>query len=259
MNKKLILFSIDGLRPDGLKNCGTDVLEKVKAMATYTFGGKTVMPSITLPCHMSLFYGVEPTRHGILSNTFVPQVHTIKGIFEKISAIGGTNAIFYGWEPLRDVAPAGTCRYATYINAYNEESVDTLLTDKAIELISEKKPDFVFLYQVDTDEKGGHDNGWMTDAYLNRAKTAFENAYRVIEKFGNEYSYIITADHGGHDRMHGSSLPEDTTIPMFFIGDDFEKGKEIDGVSITDIAPTVAQIMGFPPEKEWEGSSVCNK
>lgn len=258
MNKKLILFSIDGLRPDGAKACGSGSLEKLMEMSTYTFSAKTVMPSITLPCHMSLFYGVEPTRHGILSNTFVPQVHTIKGIFEKTAALGKTNAIFYGWEPLRDVAPAGTCRYATYINAYTDESVDTLLTDKAIELIAEKKPDFVFLYQVDTDEKGGHDNGWMSEGYLQRAKTALDNALRVIETFGDEYSYIITADHGGHDRMHGSSLPEDTTIPMFFIGDEFEKGKEIDGVSITDIAPTVAKIMGFEPEKEWEGRAVCN-
>lgn len=258
MNKKLILFSIDGLRPDGAKACGSSSLGKLMEMSTYTFSAKTVMPSITLPCHMSLFYGVEPTRHGILSNTFVPQVHTIKGIFEKTAALGKTNAIFYGWEPLRDVAPAGTCRYATYINAYTDESVDTLLTDKAIELIAEKKPDFVFLYQVDTDEKGGHDNGWMSEGYLQRAKTALDNALRVIETFGDEYSYIITADHGGHDRMHGSSLPEDTTIPMFFIGDEFEKGKEIDGVSITDIAPTVAKIMGFEPEKEWEGRAVCN-
>ncbi|MBQ6905689.1 MAG: alkaline phosphatase family protein [Clostridia bacterium] len=256
MNKKLILFSIDGLRPDGAKACGSGSLEKLMEMSTYTFCAKTVMPSITLPCHMSLFYGVEPTRHGILSNTFVPQVHTIKGIFEKTAALGKTNAIFYGWEPLRDVAPAGTCRYATYINAYTDESVDTLLTDKAIELIAEKKPDFVFLYQVDTDEKGGHDNGWMSEGYLQRAKTALDNALRVIEAFGDEYSYIITADHGGHDRMHGSSLPEDTTIPMFFIGDEFEKGKEIDGVSITDIAPTVAKIMGFEPEKEWEGRPI---
>ena len=141
----------------------------------------------------------------------------------------------------------------------NEESVDTVLTDKAIELVKEKKPDFVFLYQVDTDEKGGHDNGWMSDEYLRRARIAFDNACRVIEEFGDEYSYIITADHGGHDRMHGSALHEDTIIPMFFIGAEFEKGKELDGISITDIAPTVAELFGFVPEKEWEGRSVCNK
>ena len=256
MNKKLILFSIDGLRPDGAKTCGSRSLEKLMEMSTYTFCAKTVMPSITLPCHMSLFYGVEPTRHGILSNTFVPQVHTIKGIFEKTAALGKTNAIFYGWEPLRDVAPAGTCRYATYINAYTDESVDTLLTDKAIELIAEKKPDFVFLYQVDTDEKGGHDKGWMSEEYLRRLSIAIDNTKRVIDAFGDEYSIVIMSDHGGHDRSHGSAMPEDMTIPLFFRGPDFAKGQEAEGLSLLDIAPTIAALMDIEPEPEWEGHSL---
>ena len=256
MNKKTILISIDGMRPDGLKNCSSEAVEFLKSKASYTFNAKTVYPSITLPCHMSLFYGVEPMRHGIISNTYVPQVHQIKGLFEKVNALGGTSAIFYGWEPMRDVAPAGTCKYATYINSYTEESVDTLLTDCALRLIEEKKPDFVYLYQVDTDEKGGHDNGWMSKEYLIRIRIAIENARRIVEKFGDEYTIIITADHGGHDRMHGTDLPEDMTIPMFFIGPDFEKGKELQGVSILDIAPTVASVMGFNCEKEWEGNAL---
>ena len=47
------------------------------------------------------------------------------------------------------------------------------------------------------------------------------------------------------------------TIPFFFYGEDFEKGKEIDGISLLDIAPTIAKLLGIPPEKEWEGKSVC--
>ena len=256
MKKKIILMSIDGMRPDGLQSCGSDAVEYLKAKSTYTFDAKTVFPSVTLPCHMSLFYGITPMRHGILSNTFVPQVHTVTGIFEKIKALGGISAIFYGWEPMRDVAPAGSCKYATYVNAYMEESVDTLLTDSAIRLIEEKKPDFTYLYQVDTDEKGGHDNGWMSDEYLRRVRIAIDNARRVVERFENEYTIIITADHGGHDRMHGTDLPEDMTIPMFFIGPDFEKGKEIKNASILDIAPTIAAVMGFECEKEWEGKAI---
>lgn len=257
MNKKVIVISIDGMRPDGLLRCGSKAVELLKARASYTFGAKTVFPSITLPCHMSVFYGVEPMRHGMLSNVFVPQVHQIQGLFEKISALGGVSAIFYGWEPIRNVSPAGTCKYATYINSYTDESVDTILTNRAVELIEAKKPDFVFLYQVDTDEKGGHDHGWMTDEYLDRIRIAIENALRVVEKFEDEYTIIITADHGGHDRMHGTDMPEDMTVPMFFIGPDFGKGTELSGVSILDIAPTVAEVMGFAPEKEWEGKSLC--
>ena len=256
MNKKVILISIDGMRPDGLKECGSEAVEYFKSISTYSLNAKTVMPSITLPCHMSLFYGVEPMRHGIISNCYVPQVHKVKGLFEKIGSIGGRSAIFYGWEELRDVAPAWTCKYATFINDGEEESVDTILTDKAIELLNNKDLDFVFLYQVDTDEKGGHDNGWMTEEYLKRLKIALENAKRVVDKFKDEFTIIITADHGGHGRMHGTDLPEDMLIPMFYIGPDFEKGKEIDSLSILDIAPTIAKVMGFEPEKEWEGKVV---
>ena len=255
MKQKVILMSIDGMRPDGLEQCGSDAVEWFKARASYTFDATTVMPSVTLPCHMSLFYGVSPMRHGILSNTFVPQVHTVTGLFEKIAAMGGESASFIGWEPMRDVCPPGKSKYATYINAYTEESCDTALTDAALDLISRKHPDFVYLYQVETDEKGGHDNGWMSEEYLRRVRIAIENARRVTEAYGDEYTVIITADHGGHDRMHGTALPEDTVIPMFFVGRGFEAGKELHGVSILDIAPTIADVMGLSHEKEWEGTS----
>ena len=257
MKKKVILMSIDGMRPDGLIKCGSDAVEYLMSRATYTFDARTVFPSVTLPCHMSLFYGVEPMRHGIMSNTFVPQVHSIKGIFEKISAFGGECATFYGWEPMRDVSPAGTCKYAKFVQSYTEESVDSLLTISAMSLIEAKKPDFVYIYQVDTDGKGGHDNGWMSDEYLHRLNIAIENARRVVERYAGEYTVIITADHGGHDRTHGTKMPEDMTIPMFFIGPDFEENNEIADVSILDIAPTIAAVMGMPPEKEWEGKAIC--
>ncbi|MBQ9784965.1 MAG: alkaline phosphatase family protein [Clostridia bacterium] len=256
MENKVILISIDGMRPDGLLQCGSDAVDWLRARATYTLDGKTVMPSVTLPCHMSLFYGVVPMRHGILSNTFVPQVHTVTGLFEKIAAMGGISAMFYGWEPMRDVCPPTKCKFSTYVNAYMEESSDTVLTDAALKLIGEKKPDFVYLYQVETDEKGGHDNGWMSAEYLRRIRIAIENARRVCEACGDEYTVIITADHGGHDRMHGTDMPQDTTIPMFFLGADFARGKEVQGLSILDIAPTVAYVMGFAPEKEWEGKAL---
>jgi arylsulfatase A-like enzyme len=111
---------------------------------------------------------------------------------------------------------------------------------------------------VETDEKGGHDNGWMSDAYLGYISAAIDNVKRVYEAFGDEYTILVTADHGGHDRSHGSDLPEDTTIPMFFIGSRFTPGKELDGVTILDLAPTAADILGVPCAPEWEGHSLAN-
>lgn len=256
MDKKVILISIDGMRPDGLKACKNTYLWELEASCSYTYDGRSVNPSVTFPCHFSMAHSVTPQRHGILTNTYVPEVRPVAGIFEKIKSYGGISAMFYGWEPLRDIATPGSLKFSTYINAYMKESSDTALTDEALRVISENKPDFAFLYMVETDEKGGHDNGWMSEEYLRRISIAIDNVKRVIEAFGEEYSIIIMADHGGHDRTHGTTLAEDMTVPFFFFGKEFEAGKELKGVSLLDIAPTIAKIMGIAPEDEWEGTPV---
>ena len=256
MKNKVILISIDGMRPDGLLSSGNPYVGELEKMCTYTYTGEAMNPSVTFPCHFSMTHSVTPQRHGILTNTYVPQVRPVMGIFEKVKNAGGVSAMFYGWEPLRDIASPGTLKFSTYVNAYMKESSDTVLTDEALRIIEENKPDFAFLYMVETDEKGGHDNGWMSEEYLRRISIAIDNVKRVIDAFGDEYSVIIMADHGGHDRSHGSTLKEDMTIPFFFFGKEFEAGKEVEGLSLLDIAPTIAHVLGIEPEQEWEGHSV---
>jgi phosphopentomutase len=131
-----------------------------------------------------------------------------------------------------------------------------MLTDSALNYIAMAKPDFVFLYMVETDEKGGHDNGWMSEAYLDYINRAISNVKRVIEETNGEYTVIVTADHGGHDRSHGTTMPEDMKIPVFFRGPDFAPGKVLDNVNIKDIAPTITALLGVEPDEEWEGKSI---
>ena len=64
----------------------------------------------------------------------------------------------------------------------------------------------------------------------------------------------MTADHGGHGRDHGEDCPEDMTIPMFFYGRCFEKGKQLEGLNLMDLAPTIASLMGANLSREWEGN-----
>lgn len=258
MKEKVILISIDGMRPDGLKACGNPYVEYLERECAYTYSARSMIPSVTLPCHFSMSHSVTPQRHGILSNTYVPQVRPVKGIFEKVREAGGVCSMFYGWEPLRDIALPGMLKFATFIDSYSSESVDTLLTDEAIRNISERSPDFVFLYMVDTDEKGGHDNGWMSPEYLRRISIAIDNVKRVIERFGDEYTVIVMSDHGGHDRSHGSEMPEDMTVPLFMRGARFESGETLEGASLLDIAPSIADIMGILPEGDWEGKSFAS-
>ena len=256
MKKRVLLISIDGMRPDGLRSCGNPYVSELEKKCAYTYSGHSVNPSVTFPCHFSMTHSVTPQRHGILTNTYVPQVRPVKGIFEKVSDAGGISAMFYGWEPLRDIALPGSLKFATYINAYTQESTDTILTENCERILSAHKPDFAFLYMVETDEKGGHENGWMSEAYLARISIAIDNVKRMIERFGDEYRVIIMADHGGHDRSHGSEMPEDMTIPFFFYGPEFTPGEVTDRtLSLLDIAPTIATLLAIPCEREWEGTA----
>ena len=256
MDNKVILISIDGMRPDGVEKCNNPFVEELKKKASYTFDAKTILPSVTLPCHMSMFHSVTPERHGITTNLYMPQVRPINGLFEQIHNAGGKCAMYYGWEPLRDISRPGSLVEAEYVWAYSEDNTDGILTDRMISYAKNKDLDFIFLYMVETDEKGGHDNGWMSEKYLGCVSNALDNVKKVIDALGDRYTVIVTADHGGHDRAHGTDMPEDVTIPMFFFGKQFEAAKQLSGVTILDIAPTVAKILGVPKSPEWEGKEL---
>ena len=257
MKNKVILISIDGMRADGVASCGNPYVEELKRIGSYTLSARTVFPSVTLPCHMSLFHSVPPERHGITTNVYTPPVRPINGLFEQIKRAKGKSVMYYGWEPLRDVSRPLSLVSAEYVNAYSAEHTDGILTDRMLRYLGENPEiDFVFLYMVETDEKGGHDSGWMSEIYLDYISRAIDNVKRVIEAYGDRYTVIVTADHGGHERSHGSDLPEDMTIPMFYFGRPFEAGRRFDGGSILDIAPTIAKVMGVPPALEWEGKAV---
>lgn len=255
--KKTILISIDGMRPDGFLACGNPFCKTMMELGSYTLKARSVFPSKTLPCHLSIFHSVPPQRHGVTTNTFVPFPHPVESLFEKIKAMGGISAMYYGWEPIRDISSPLSLKYADFICARQDDDTDRALTDRALERIEKSKPDFVFLYLVETDEKGGHDNGWMSTEYLGYISTAIDQVERVYREVGNEYTILVTADHGGHDRAHGTDLDEDMTIPMFFIGDEFTPGKEWnDEISLLELAPTIADVMGIPLSSDWEGRSL---
>ena len=48
-------------------------------------------------------------------------------------------------------------------------------------------------------------------------------------------------------------MDEDMTIPIIFYGPCFAAGRELRGVSILDIAPTIADIIGGSPGKRMGG------
>ena len=261
MSDKVLLILVDGMRSDSIDACGDPAFRKYFEEGAYTYKAQTVFPPVTLPAHMSLFYSVPPERHGVSTNHFIENNHPINGIIEMLANHGKTSAFFYCWEELRNLCTPGKhLSYSWFMswNAYRRMEVDRRAAKACREHISEFQPDFVFLYLGEADENG-HQHGWMSPEYLKCVRTAAECIMDIVSFLPPEYSVIIAADHGGHARLHGENIPEDMTIPVTCHGSVFEKGKELSDVSIIDIAPTVAGILGLDPEPGWEGRSLINR
>ena len=96
----------------------------------------------------------------------------------------------------------------------------------------------------------------MGEEYLRSVRVSWEEIEALLEAVPAGWTVIVTADHGGHDRIHGTTLPEDMTIPVFLRGPDFAPGRKLQGVSILDFAPTIAALLGVRAPRDWEGKSL---
>lgn len=253
--KKVQLILVDGMRPDALEKCRNPYIKELLGKSLYTLKARTVFPSVTLPCHMSLFHSVEPARHGISTNIYMPQVRPIKGICEQI--LPKKSAMFYNWEELRDLTRPGSLVRSVFFSGSNEgyEKANRLVGEASIDCIKNQSPDFCFTYLGWTDEQG-HATGWMKEEYLHSIDESFKVIEKIIDSQPEEYVTIIIADHGGHDRSHGTELEEDMKIPVIIYGKEITPGPIEKDVSILDIAPTVAKLLGCENAPEWEGRSI---
>jgi predicted AlkP superfamily pyrophosphatase or phosphodiesterase len=245
---------IDGLRPDALALAHCPNLDSLRARGASTLQATSVMPSITLPCHVTIFHSVPPARHGITTNMWTPMARPLPGLVDVAHTAGLRSAFFHNWEPLRDLNRPGSLSFSYFRdNCYTDRDGDRVIAEEAARYILSDHPDFTFVY-LGTLDVAGHDHGWMSAGYL-------EQLARVDGAFGTllgalpaEYAVVVNSDHGGHERSHGAEIPEDMLVPWIAAGPGIRRGYAIRSpVSLLDTAPTLARLLGIKPHAAWEG------
>jgi len=251
-----LFVMIDGLRPDALAKIDCPTLSGLRARGASTLSARSVMPSVTLPCHTSIFHAVPPTRHGVVTNDWQPMARPLPGLMDVTKGAGKRCATIYNWEPLRNLSQPLSLDFSWYRDLSYFENGDDLTADAAIQYIPELNPDFAFVY-FGTVDTWGHRFGWMSDEYLRQAERVDRQLGRVLAALPEGYHIIVQADHGGHDRTHGTEMPEDMTIPWIAAGPQIRQGYTIQGaVSLIDTTPTLARILNVPVHRDWEGRCV---
>lgn len=252
---KVLLILVDGMRPDSFTN--VPAAQKILARSAYNLNMQSIMPTVTLPCHLSLFYSVPPERHGTMGNAFTPWTQPMDGLCEVLNKNGRTCAMFYDWGALRDVARYNTTTHTYFASGkkLGREKACNMVTAAALDFLPKEHTDFAFLYYGVPDATG-HEYGWMSQEYRKAIGFCWEHIHRVVETLGDEYTVMITADHGGHENTHGTALPEDMQIPLMVMGKDIPPGQAFAGANILDIAPTITKLLSVEPDPEWKGKSL---
>jgi predicted AlkP superfamily pyrophosphatase or phosphodiesterase len=265
VTRHVVLMSIDGLRPDAIGRFAAPTLQRLVREGSYTLAASTITPSKTLPSHTSMLTGELPERHQVLWNnvaTARAEGVELPTIFGVARSHGYRTAAFFSKAKFTALQQPGTLDYSQAPGGwFGRWSSDRTVRDVEAHLDS-AVPNMLFVHFSDPDQ-AGHRDGWMSEAYGRAVSRTDAAVARVLaaadQSFGaGNYSVIVTADHGGHGRDHGSSDPLDVTIPWIAWGQGVKAGRLQDAsVRTMDTASTALWLLGLSEPTEWHGSPVA--
>lgn len=254
----VFIVSFDGGKPEVMQRSPMPLTLEMAKSGAATWNAQTVFPSITLTSHISMLTGVGPAKHGILWNEWIPIFGLVKvpTVFDLAHQNGYTTALFAGKAKFRHLNVPGTLD-KFQIPSYSAK----IVAQAAAKYIIEERPNLCFIHFADSDG-AGHQFGWGTpeqirafadeDAALQTLRAAVKSA--GIEK---QSVFILSADHGGHDKTHGSNSPADMTIPWIVWGNAVKPGFEIKApVSTMDTSATALWLLDVPIPTSFDGKAV---
>ena len=265
----VVIIVVDGLRPDGLKQGKTPTLDELIKRGSSTMQAQTVTPSLTLPAFASMLTGLPVEQHGVNWNEYEAPRGFIKAptVFE-IASFNGSKwgAIFIQKEKLLHIAKPDR-RVQLSLCSINEPGCTAKKVAADVPTVyknanDSRKPSLFLIHLADADT-AGHADGWMSKPYLKAVEDVDVAIGTIIKGFKalglyEKTTFIITSDHGGHGTTHGTTMPEDMTIPWIAAGPGIKAGYTIKRpVSLMDTAATVMRAFGITDYYvEWKSRAI---
>ncbi|MEJ2095950.1 MAG: alkaline phosphatase [Deltaproteobacteria bacterium] len=234
----VLIISIDALHPDALWKADIPTLRMLMDYGTYSTEGHSTHPPKTLIAHTAMFTDMPPSENGKTDNSWAPgQARVGKPtIFDSAKNKGFRTGYFYSKQKLEYL-----------VNSAIE--VQKWSRDNAIDLAQSfiETPDrhFVFVHVSGLDE-AGTEYGWLSPEYLEELfyiDDYLSSLVTFVRKQKN-YLIVVTSDHAGHDRIHGSRHSEDYRVPLIISSDVIAvKHFKERSFSIVDIKTIIEEII----------------
>lgn len=263
ITRNVVLVSIDGLRPDAIARFTAPTLQRLIKEGSYSLSARTIMPSTTLPSHTSMLSGEPPDEHGVFWNNVTSakvDVVNFSTVFSVARQHGYRTAAFFSKAKFGPLQRPGTLDYSQAPGGWFGRWSGARTVGDVRSYLEDQRPNVLFVHLSDPDV-AGHSSGWMSQAYGQAVQTADAALGQLLtvadSAYGKgNYSLVVTADHGGHAYGHGTSDPQDVTIPWIAWGRGVHAGLLDEKIDTFDTAPTVLWLLGVEEPDEWDGSPV---
>lgn len=272
LSRNVVLVSIDGLRPDAIEAFGATTLQRLMREGSYTLTATTISPSKTLPSHTSMLTGEDVDEHGVTWNSNQMDDHghvDVPTIFEVARERGYRTAAFFSKTKFEHLQRAGSLDYTQAprqgrLPFFGDKwPVSRTLGDVERYLGAGHAPNLLFVH-IGEPDFAGHRSGWMSKPYGQAVRVADAAVARLVAAGDRAYgkgnwTLLVTADHGGHGRNHGSADPRDVTIPWIAWGKGVQASETplAGTVRTFDTASTVLWVLGLQEPHDWRGTPVA--
>lgn len=267
---RAVIISIDGCRPDLLLRADTPVVHGLLKDASFSFWARTTAESITLPSHVSMLTGVQPTKHQIQWNRDLPFEHpvypVVPTLFQLAKKAGYTTAMASGKSKFISLAEPGSLDWQFIPPVTDpkskEKTEDPEVAGHALEMIEDHQPQLLFVHFPSVDNVG-HADGWATEKQLAAIAQADGCIGQILDALRKENLLdstfvLITADHGGAGTSHGPEDPRSRSIPWIAVGPGIRKNLDLTTyanltIDTEDTFATVCWLLGIKIPTEYDG------
>ncbi|MDD3934973.1 alkaline phosphatase family protein [Rhodoferax sp.] len=204
----VLMVSIDALHPAALGEKTSPTLDRLMRSGRFTLQGQSVTPPQTLIAHTAMMTGLTPEQSGKQDNDWKPgQVQVAREtLFDFAKQRGFRTAYFYAKPKLGYLISAAVDEHALA----RDDGIDRART-----FFGKPGRRFVFLHISGLEDEGA-DAGWLSEDYLDELTyidTMLAPLLDDVAKRGR-YLVLVTSDHAGHERQHGTLHPEDFKLPL---------------------------------------------
>ncbi len=253
----VVIVSFDGMRPDGMERADAPTLHRLRAEGAYALRAETVGDSSTLPSHSSMLSGVEVEVHGMEFDDFRPERGFIRvpTVLYRAHDLGLATAMFVAKTKLRHIAIPGSVDVWSLPHWSCER-----VARAASAYLPTAPPGITFIHFEEPDD-AGHRHRWMSARYLDaiaRTDRCLATVMSALEGRADHDRILvmISADHGGHGRRHGTHSPLDLHIPWIAWGSRVVRGDFDAPVRTTDTGVTALAALGLDTPSDVTGRVV---